>query len=238
MVGVINFIKSMFWGRNVSMKLWKYGIVCAALCMLICASFTVSGSGFSDPTGDVSYGTVSAYFYDVDNRPNVDITQLSVVVKGNSVTLNLTVAGGIQISDDVKYYAYVNSTDTHYGMTLNNAQIIGWSMNRDSEVFEYANRSVIAAGDTLSVILNLRGNTSMVTIYGFAMERTLNQSGQPEYIWFDNAMYELTTMTNNTSGNNTIDNAGASSGHKTPGFELLPVIAAVTITTILFRRRR
>jgi hypothetical protein len=220
------------------MKLWKYGIVCAVLCMLICVSFTVSGSDFSDPIGDVSYGTVSTYFYDVDNRPNVDMTQLSVIVKGNSVTLNLTVAGRIQISDDVKYYAYVNSTDTLYGMTLNNAQKIGWSMNRDSEVFEYANGSVIAAGDTLSVILNLRGNTSMVTIYGFAMERTLNQSGQPEYIWLDNAMYEVTTRTNNTSGNNTNGNTGTPPDEKTPGFGLLLAIAAVTIAAILLKRRR
>ena len=228
------------------MKLWKYGIVCTALWMLICASFTASAISFSDPTGDVSYGNASDYFGEVDNRPNVDITQLSVIAKSNSVTLSLTVAGAIQISEDVGYLAYVNSTDTMYGMSLNNAQIIGWSMNRSSEVSEYTNESVTVTGDTLSAIFNLRGNTSIVTVYGLTKERTLTQSGQTDNLWTDNAKYGYTphstdtdvNITNNTSGNNTNDNNGTSPGKKTPGFELLPVIVAVTITALLLRRRR
>jgi hypothetical protein len=228
------------------MKLWKYGIVCAALCMMICASYTASAISFSDPTGDVSYGTASGYIGEVDNRPNVDIAQLSVIVKRNSITLNLTVAGAIQISEDVGYLAYVNSTDTMYGMSLNNAQIIGWSMNRSSEVSVYSNGSVTVTGDTLSAVFNLRDNTSMVTVYGLTKERTLTQSGQTDNLWIDNAKYVYTSnstgtdvnTTNNTGGNNTNDNTGTSPGKKTPGFELLPVLAAVTITAILLKRRR
>jgi hypothetical protein len=245
-VGAINFIKLMFWDRNVDMKLWKYGIVSVALCMLICASFTASAINVSDPTGDVSYGNASDYYGEVDNRPNVDITQLSVIAKRNSVTLNLTVAGGIQISKDVMYTAYVNSTDIQYIMILNNDFIMGVSMDRSSGVREYSNGSVTVTGDTLSAVFNLRDNTSMVTIYGYTREGTLTQSGPTGVLWVDQAKYRFTkdstdtdvNTTNNTSGNNTNDNSGTSPGKKTPGFELLSIITAVTITTILLRRRR
>jgi hypothetical protein len=215
--------------------------------MLICASFTASAINFSDPTGDVSYGNASDYYGEVDNRPNVDITQLSVIVKRNSVTLNLTVAGAIQISEDVMYTAYVNSTDTQYIMILNNNDfIMGMSMDRSSGLREYANRSVTVTGDTLSAVFNLRGNTSMVSIYGYTREGILTQSGPTGDLWVDQAKYVYSqdstdndvNATNNTGGNNTNGNSGTSPGKKTPGFELLPVIAAVTITAILLRRRR
>jgi len=228
------------------MKLWKYAIICTILCLLICASFTASAINFSDPTGDVSYGTTSDYIGEVDDRPNVDITQLSIIVKSSSVTLSLTVAGAIQISEEVGYLAYVNSTDTMYGMSLNNDQIIGWSMNRSSEVSEYTNGSVTVSGDTLSTVFNLRDNTSMVTVYGLTKERILTPSGQTDSLWIDNAMYAFTlnstdtdvNTTNTTDGNNTNGDTETSPGKQTPGFELLLVLATVIITTIISRRRR
>ncbi len=229
------------------MKLWKYGIVCTALCILICASYTTSAISFSDPTGDVSYGNASDNYREVDNRPNVDITQLSFNVKRNSITLSLTVAGGIQISEDVMYTAYINSTDTQYMMILNNNDyIMGVSVNRSFGIREYANESVAVSGDTLSAVFNLRGNTSMVTTFGLAQERALNQSVPTGDLWIDNAKYAYTpnstdtdvNTTNNTGGNNTDGNTGTLPGRKTPGFELIPVIVAVTIAAILFRRRR
>jgi hypothetical protein len=229
------------------MKLWKYGIVCTALCLLICTSIIASAISYSDPIGDVSYGTASDYIGEVDNKPNVDIKQLSVIVKSNSVTLSLTVAGAIQISEDVGYLAYVNSTDIMYGMSLNNAQIIGWSMNRISEISEYTNGSVTVSGDTLSAVFNLRGNKSMVTVYGLAKERTLTQSGQTDNLWIDNAKYVYApdstdadvNTTNNTGMNNTNgNNTGTLPGEKTPGFELVPIITAIAITAILLRQRR
>jgi hypothetical protein len=228
------------------MKLWKYSIVCIALCMLICANYTASAISFSDPTGDVSYGTASGYIGEVNNRSNVDIVQLSVIVKSNSITISLTVAGAIQISEDVGYLAYVNSTDTMYGMSLNNAKIMGWSMNRSSDVSVYSNGSVTVTGDTLSAVFSLRDNTKLVTVYGLTKERTLTQSGQMDKLWVDNAKYVYTSnstgsnvnTTNNTGGNNTKNNTGTSPGKKTPGFELLTVLATVTITVILLKRRR
>lgn len=228
------------------MKLWKYGIVYTTLWMLICASLTASAISYPDPIGDVSYGNSSDYFGEVDNRPNVDITQLSVIVKKNTVMLSLTVAGAIQISEDVGYLAYVNSTDTMYGMSLNNAQIIGWSMNRDSDVSNYENGSVTVSGDTLSAVFDLRDNTSLVTVYGLTKERTLTVSGQTENLWIDNAKYAYTpdstdtdvNTTNNTGRNNSNSDTGTLPGEKTPGFELLPIIAAIAITAIILRRRR
>ena len=225
-------------GRNVSMKLLKYGIVCGALCMLICVSFTASALNFSDPKADVNYSNGSDDYGEVRNKPNIDISQLAYIVKGNYVTLSLTVVGDIQISKNVVYMAYINSTDTQYSMLFNNENIIGQSMNRISRVCEYANGSVLVTGDTLSAVFNLRGNASMVEIDGLAEEGNFTESGPTGDLWMDEARFTYPTPTNNTSENNTNGNTGTSPGKKTPGFELLPVIAAVTITAILLRRRR
>jgi hypothetical protein len=243
----MNFMKPRFKGRKLSMNLWKYGIVFVVLCILICTSFSASAVSFSDPIGDVHYGNASDNYGKIDNRPNVDITQLSVTVKGNRITLSITVAGGIQISDDVMYTAYINSTDTRYTMLLNNNDyIMGASVNRSSGVYEYANDSVTVSGDTLSVVFNLHSSASMETIYGLTQERERTQSGLTGDLWFDNAKFAYTTnstdsdvnTTNNTDGNNTNGDTGTLPGEKTPGFEILPVIVAITITVILLRRRR
>jgi hypothetical protein len=242
------------------MKLGKYGIVGIVLWMLICVSFTVSATSFSDPTGDVKYGSASDYYGEVNNKPNLDITYLSYVVNGNSITINLTVLGLIQFSEDVEYSAYVNSTDTEYIMILNNQHRIGASMNRISGVREYSNGSITVSGDTLSGIFTLGSNSLMITIYGYAREGILTQNGPTGDLWVDNAKYTYLSNSTNTDGNitnntgkNNINNSGAntndttgnntdnnttSPGEKTPGFELLLVIAAVTITAIFLRRQR
>jgi hypothetical protein len=228
------------------MKLWKYGIACVALCILTCTSSTASAISVSDPTGDVTYGDESGPIAQVDNRSNVDITQLSAIVNGDSVTLSLTVAGTIEISPDVLYLAYVNSTDTQYSIALNHDSRAGISMNRNTKEMKYTNGSVTVTGNTLSAVFNLDGITSMVVLSAFTQAVKRYSTGRLALVWFDNASYmnindstdTNTNTSNNTDGNNTNDNTVTSTGKNTPGFELLLVIAAVTITVILLKRRR
>ena len=213
------------------MKLYtrKYGIVGVALCMLIFASSTVSAISVSDPTGDVWYGDESGPIAQVDNRSNVDITQLSAIVNGDRVTLSLTVAGTIEISPDVLYIVTANSTDTQYNIALMNDNREATSMNRDSKVTKFTNGSVTVTGNTLSAVFNLDGSTSMVVLSALAQADKRSSTGKLVYVWFDNASY--TNIKDSTDTN-------TNTNKNTPGFELLPVIAAVTITVILLKRRR
>ncbi len=229
------------------MKLWKYGIVGVSLCILICSSLTASAISFSDPIGDVHFGNQSDNYSKIESRPQVDITELSVSVRGNTVVLSLTVAGGIQVSDDIMYSAYVNTTDTRYTMLLNNNEyIMAAAVNRSYGSYLYANESVTVSGDTLSAVINLRGSSSMDAIFGIAQEREIYQDGITGNVWIDNAKFSFVSnstdidenTTSNTGKNNTNNNTGTLPGEKTPGFELFLVIVAVSTIIILFRRRR
>jgi len=197
--------------------------------MLICASSTASAISVSDPTGDVWYGDESGPIAQVDNRSNVDITQLSAIVNGDSVTLSLTVAGTIEISPDVLYIVFVNSTDTQYSIALNNDNGEGVSMNRNTKVTKYTNGSVTVTGNTLSAVFNLDGSTSMVVLSALTQAVKRYSTDRLAYVWYDNA--------SSMNIKDSTDTNTKTNGKNTPGFESLPVIAAVTITVILLKRR-
>lgn len=225
------------------MKSWKYGIVCVAICTLICASFTASAISVSDPTGDVQYVNENGYVGNVSDKPNIDITQLSAIVNGDSVTLSLMVSGTIEVSYNVTYWAWVNSTDTQYTVAVNHGIIMGMSMNRSTYVREFTNGSVTGTSNTVSAVFNITGSTSMVDLSALAKEGTLMSNATTRNFWYDEAVYVNTnnttgTDTDNTTGTDTDNTTGTSPGKKTPGFELLPVIAAIAITAVLLRRRR
>jgi acetyl esterase/lipase len=61
----------------------------------------------------------------------------------------------------------------------------------------------------------------------------------PDFLpWIVDFLYTHCVDTQNNTGIGTENITGTSLGKKTPGFELIPIIAAVVITAILFRRRR
>lgn len=222
------------------MKQAIYCIVCFVLSVVICLSLTVSAISFSDPIGDVRYGDESTYYGEVDTRPNVDITQLSAVLNGTNLTLSLTVAGVIQISGTVGYTAYVNYTDVQYMMLVGERVNMIYQINRISGETEVINGSATVSGDTLSAVFNLRGNKTFTTIYGYSKEGTLSPYGPLGELWIDDARYVYTPNSTNVATNttNNVHENNTSSGEKTPGFESILVIVAVSITVILFRRRR
>ena len=101
------------------------------------------------------------------------------------------------------------------------------SMNRDTKVTKFTNGSITVTGNTLSAVFNLDGSTSMVVLSALTQAVKRSSTGNLAYVWYDNASYM-----------NTNDNTVTPSGKNTPGFELLSIIAAVTITAILLKRRR
>lgn len=230
------------------MKRLKYGMVCAALCLLIGASFTVAAETITDPSGDVWHwshvGTAWSWVGNVGGKPNIDITEISYTVNNNKLTLSLKVSGTIQTSEKVVYMVYFNSTDTSYWLEYSNGTGGGWGIKKTGMNFTSA-ENVTISGNTLSIVLDALGDTSKVDLWGYAFEYTLVGDQTTNEWWGDwapNTKIPFSTTqdgnTGNDTGDNTGNNTGGNAGKGTPGFEVLPVIAAVAIAAILLRRRR
>ena len=228
------------------MKRLKYGMVCSALLLLIGASFTVAAETMTDPTGDVWHyahtGTAWSWAGNVGGKPNIDITQISATVNGNNLTLSLTVAGAIQYSAKDWYWAYYNTTDSTYSMWWYNDTGFGIATKQGSSGDFIKNLTV--SGNTISAVFKVLGATSKVELWGWAAEYTTPGVGQMTNEWWgdwapNSKIPFSTTPTGNDTGGNTGNNTGGNnSGTKTPGFEVLPLIAAVAIAAVLLRRRR
>jgi hypothetical protein len=237
------------------MKLRSYGIVLISLLVLLGSCFTAAATSISDGTGDVWHwtntGTAWSWVGNVGNKPNVDIKEISYEVNDGKITLKMEVAGSIQTSDKIGYWVWYNSTDATYWLSYANGTGAGLGMkkgeiNYTSNFSSYMTSAdnVTISGDTLSVVLNVLGDTSNVELWGWAWEYTNSLDFTTNEWWGDwapNSKLPFTPGTGgDTDGNNTDGNTnnGNNTGTKTPGFEVIPVIAAVAIAAILLRRRR
>jgi hypothetical protein len=233
------------------MKRLKYGIVCSALFLLIGASFTAAAETVNDPSGDVWHwantGTAWSWAGNVGDKPNIDITQVSATVNSNDLTLSLTVAGTIQSSAKVWYWAYYNTTDTTYSMYWYNGSGFGIA-SKQGGGYDYVQNLTISGG-TLSAVFDILGATSKVELWGWAAEYTTIGAGQTTNEWWGdwapNSKIPFNTNQGGNTGNNTGGNTGNNTGGNntggnkgTPGFEVFPVIAAVAIAVIILKRRR
>lgn len=235
------------------MKLKNCCMVMISLLILLGSCFTVAATSISDGTGDVWHwaksvsGTSWSWQGNVGNKPNIDITEVSYTVNQDKITLSLKVSGAIQTSDKVVYYIFYNSTDTQYMLSYSNGTGGGWGMKgmNYASAENFTSGNVTISGGTLSVVLNVLGDTSKVELWGWAAEytTTVGPSQTANEWWGDwapNTKLPFTPPTGGNTGNNTggDNTSGNNTGTKTPGFEVLPLIAAVAIATILLRRRR
>jgi hypothetical protein len=227
------------------MKLRNYGIVMISMLILLGSCFTAAATSISDGTGDVWHytyaGTAWSWAGNIANKPDIDITQISTTVNGDSLTLSLTMAGTIRSSEKIYYWAYFNTTDSTYSMFWYNGSGFAYASNH-SYMPEIGNITI--SGNTLSAVFNVMGDTTTVELWGWAAEYTDYLSQTTNEWWGDwapNSKLPFSPGTGgNTDGNNTDGNNddGNNTGTKTPGFEVIPVIAAVAIAAILLRRRR
>lgn len=242
------------------MKLKSYGLVIVSLAILLGSCFTVAATSITDGTGDVwhySYvGTAWSWGGNVGNKPNIDIKEISYEVNDDKITLKMEVAGSIQTSDKIGYWLWYNSTDATYWLSYINGTGTGFGMKKGN--IDYTNYSsyvtssdnVTISGDTLSVVLNVLGDTSNVELWGWAWEYTNSLDQTTNEWWGDwapNSRLPFTPpSTNGTDGTDGTDGTngtggnqnGNQSGSGTPGFELVFVIAAVAVAMILLRKRR
>lgn len=241
------------------MKRWMFGLLCSAIVVLIGASFTVAAEIVADPSNDVWHhpnnGVADSWGGTVADKPNLDITSLTATINQGTLTLNISVAGSIE-SSNVFYNATCTTEDTTFYIRWGNGQ------GQSSQVWQNRYTSFGAtfnvSGNTISAIFKMGGNPDkpVVDLWGTAVQYTDMGPGYntKEYWedWAPNSHVPSSVtssgntgdLTNGNTGNTTNPNPGTNgntgdiSSKKTPGFELLPVLAAVGIAVLLVRERR
>jgi hypothetical protein len=226
--------------------------VAIGLCVMMCFCFIASAEKITDAAGDVYHwtqtGTAWSWRANIADKPNIDIKEISYAISDDKITLSMKVYGSIQTSDKVGYYLWYNSTDTVYMLSYMNGEGTGFGvkgMNFTSE------QNVIVSGDTLSVVLDVLGDTSKVELWGWAVEYTTSFGDQTNEWWGDWAPNDrfIGGVVDDDTDDETGDNGtgddgtdetddGGESQPSTPGFEVLAVLAACGVAFILLRKRR
>jgi len=222
------------------MKLRKSSMCLVGFAVLVLSCFTASASSITDGTNDIWHwtqtGTTWSWVGNVGNKPNIDITEVSYSVNDNKITISLQVSGDIQTSDKVVYWVFYNSTDTQYWLSYTNDSGNGFGMKGINFTSE---QNVTISDGKLSVVLDALGDTSKVDLWGYAWEYTTTLGSQTGEWWGDWAPNEKFTHDTGTPGDSeTPGNDSSPPEKKTPGFEVVAVIAAVAIALILIRRHQ
>jgi hypothetical protein len=222
------------------MKLLICGIICT-LFILIGTMFTASATSITDPINDVWHwsqtGATWSWTRNIENKPNIDITTVSGTIDGVNLTLSITVAGTIQSSQKIWYEVWYNTSNVSYNMFWSNNKGLGMVMKKGGG--NQLVKNITVSGNTLSAVFEILGNESTADLWGWAAEYTTLGANQTTHEWWGdwspNSKIPFSIPPGGNPGNNT---GGNTTGKKTPGFELLPVVAAVAVVVVILRRRR
>ena len=228
---------------------------------------TVSAETVTDSTGDVWHwnytGSTWGWEYNSVGKSNIDITELGYTVNGQQVTLTLKVAGTITNSDVVYYWAYLNTSDSHYWFNWANGEGSAMAMNTAEGSFQMDTDPEISVnGNTITVVYTVVGTFSAGTeLWGWAAEYTtygdttnewwadwVPNEESPYYDQYSSDSGDDNGDDNTDSGDSGSTDAGGSDGDdtgtnipqppSTPGFEFIALIASFAIFLIILRKRR
>jgi len=105
----------------------------------------------------------------------------------------------------------------------------GNSSNHDGNVVGLA-QNLTVSGNKISVIFDVIGDSTMKDMFGYTSEYLIQPYQMGFEHWEDEAgkNYKFTDNTRNDSG----------SSDKTPGFDAVIVIGAISLTFIILKRRK
>lgn len=228
------------------------------LVLILSSTILSAADSKSDPTGDVAHWSFTAghwgWSYNVGNKPDIDITELSYTVNGDQLTLTLKVAGTIQNSEVTGYWAYLNTSDATYWMSWSNNTGGGLALSLNEESMNYDwEPEITVSGNTLSCTFDVVGTDYTNTeLWGWAAEYiTLGDTTQ-EW-WGDWAPNEHAPFygedTSGDGDDSSTDDGGANgagndsgkttpSDGGTPGFESITVIAAIALSLLVLKKRK
>ncbi|MDG6219310.1 MAG: hypothetical protein QCI00_07705 [Candidatus Thermoplasmatota archaeon] len=169
------------------------------LAMLICFAFiatigttaSAQSDSITDPTGDVLHYREQdgrwSWGANIENKPNIDITEVKYVVTGDTISLSLTVAGTISTSEGVGYYAYLITSDSSYNFWHLGSEVFGMATSTGDGDFQYSDADITVSGNTITATYDVIGTFSTVDeFYGFANEYTVVGDQSSEW-WTDYA---------------------------------------------------
>lgn len=216
----------------------RYILGIATLAIMLLPAFA-SAEKLTDKTNDVwhvTWDTVKKKYTwekSVENKPNIDITEISYEIDGNTLTLTLTVVGEIEDSENVGYWAYYNTTDATYYFAYTNG--VGYCMGMSSNSFVQG--EVTKSGNKITATVELIGSKEKVEAWGWAAQYT-NMGDTKNEWWGDWVPQETPPGYEPTeeNGEDTKDNQTEGGGKDTPGFELIAFSAAIAVAFALRKR--
>jgi uncharacterized protein YxeA len=211
----------------------------------------------TDPTGDVYHwrntGTTWGWDTNIGTKPNIDITDLSYSINGETVVLTMTVAGTITDSELISYWGYLNTSDSTYMFSWNDGEAFGFGTNTEAGSYEMDyDPEITSNGNTISASYDVIGSFQTdVEVWGWAAEYTTYGDVSAEW-WSDWAPEEYSWFEGDESGDNTgnddegsnDDGGSTDSGETdnqnnngTPGFEIFTLFVALIALVFVIKRR-
>lgn len=135
------------------------------------ANYDIGEETITDPIGDVAHWVYSGdswhWEYDVNDKPNIDITEISYMMNEDNISLILKVSGNIQDSKLHHYFVILITSNASYFMGWEEGEGIGGAITNG--IFFFANPEI--SGDTLSCTFRvLDDDYSNVEFYGYSAE--------------------------------------------------------------------
>jgi len=219
---------------------------------LILSTFIASAESITDGTGDVYHwtGTENAWSWKQNNiRNDIDITEISSSINGDNITITLKVAGTVQTTEKFAYYCYYNTSDTNYWVMATGGNAIAMATSQGEGGGSYTQGTAVINDNTVTAEFEILGDTEAQEIWGWAVEWTeVGDSMNHEWWgdWAPNTKFTGTISEDDTGDDDTseddTDNSDTGSDNqeteKTPGFEVIAVIATIGLALILFKRRK
>ncbi len=169
----------------------------------------------------------------IENKPNIDITEIKYAIGENKVKLSLTVDGSIVHSEMISYHMHLNTSDSYYYFIWLNGEGVGIATTIDGKTLQGdINPEITVSGKTITATYKIVGtSTKIEEIWGFAAEYTEYGDTSAEW-WVDYAPNEESPYTDDTQST-TGDVSGG-----TPGFELFALVTAFLLIAVFFSKKR
>jgi len=220
------------------MKTWKYGLVIIWVSSLMLSSTIVSADAITDGQNDVIKSQTGISTYQTkQTKPDVDVKQITCTITNDTVALELEIYGTIQQISPYMYYAAVNTTDYQYIIIMNNGGASTFVIDLVSPGSFSDNPELIVGEHTMSAVFETHGDTTILDIFGYAKYSNIYISPDIYQDWapdIRNPLYDII----NQGEDNGIGGNGDTTLPRTPGFEVLIVIAAIVFTFILIKKRK
>ena len=248
------------------MKICKTCLFIVGITVLLLSSMTATAEEIvNDDMGDVYH-----WFWDVDtqtfgwqmatdDKPNIDIKDISFSIDKNIATFTITVSpeGEIETSAIAYYWGtYVSGENIVYWFSYSNGEALGMASNADTTQIDMAPDYSIDT-NTLTIMFDSVGEgASEVEFHGYAYTWT-ETGGQTGESWWDYAPDSYftgeiedtetdeedpdtgeTDDTEEETDDTTSEDGDGGTSNNTPGFEAFVVIAAIGIIYFTLRRKK